>query len=175
MKFVILLFAITLSACVPVIIQRYNIEFHDQQGLKAVMYGKRDLDNPVFQFEIPLEYELTRDEYSVHLEVDGVRVFTKALNNAGKLLQLRGDPKYVAQSSTERSCNVFGLSGSTDKLFPTNKVLIFSWSPYRVCFPRDETKVLSFSVLDDKGNVMGTESLPFEVVTREFTWEYDAI
>ena len=176
MKFVILMFTITLSACVPVIIQRYNIEFLEHPNLKIINFGKRDLDNPILQFAVPLEYELNRDNYSVHLMVDGVMVYTKATNHESNLLQLKGDPKFVEKSETEIGCHVFGLIDSVDGLSPRTKILVFTWvSYYEECFSKDDTKVLSFSMLDERGNIVGTESLPFEVVTRELTWEYDAL
>ena len=91
MRVIAFMLTISVSACVPVIFKQHSIEFLQQPGLKIVKSGKRDIDKPIFRLEVPLEYELTRDTYSIHLEiVDGVRVYTKALDAKGNLLGIMG-------------------------------------------------------------------------------------
>ena len=175
MRVIAFMLTISVSACVPVIFKQHSIEFLQQPGLKIVKFGKRDLDQSVFRLEVPLEYELTRDTYSVHLEVDGVRVYTKAMDVEGNLLGIMGNPVPVTRSGTY--CSAFGLPLTKDGgASPKNKILIYTWLFYlSACFSNEDTKVLSFSVLDEGGNLMGTESLPFDMMSKEFTWEYDSI
>ena len=175
MRLIAFMLTISVSACVPVIYKQHSIEFLQQPGLKFVKFGKRDIDKPIFRLEVPLEYELTRDAYSIHLEiVDGVRVYTKALDAEGNLLGIMGNPVPVTRSGIY--CSTLGLPLSKDRVLPKDKILIYTWSSHRsACFSEEDTKVLSFSVLDEGGNLMGTESLPFDVKISAFKWGYDAI
>ena len=170
MRLIAFMLTISVSACVPVIYKQHNIEFLQQPGLKIVKSGKRDIDQPIFRLEVPLEYELTRDTYSIYLNVAGVRVYTKALDAEGNLLGIMGNPVPVTRSGIY--CSTLGLPFSKDRVLPKNKILIYTWSSHRsACFSEEDTKVLSFSVLDEEGNLMGTESLPFDVKIKAFKWD----
>lgn len=163
-----------LAGCVPKFYEYHNIVLLPQSGLRVANIGKIDLDNLYFNSDSPLEYEINRVDYTVAIHVYGAEVYLKIVGHQKNLLNIVGNP-YKTQLGGVR-CSSFSTPDSYDKWAPGDNYLNFSWYAHRdICFTKEDSKVISFSVYNSDDELLGQESLPFEVLVNGRQMFVDAI
>ena len=167
--------ALLVGACTPVLVEYHYMSFVDVPGIKVLEYGKVDV-RPMFGHkDMPLQYELKRDEYTLFLSVDmraigGERMMLKT-DRTDWHVRVVDRPEY----DTPNSCGAVGrfVSRRTIDEMREKGVLHLWGVASAYCGKRESggrvlidkmPGVLDYQILNDDGDIVAEERLHFKLV-----------
>ena len=174
-KTILFLFAVFLmNGCVPVKYDYYYISFEDTPDIKTLTYGKTAINKLESHEPMPIEYELNRGRYTLSIEIDQKSKrpasFVRAKNLEGLGLKV--------EAITDGSkCGGFDFLTVDIK---DDEFLRYEWWGFvkAECLNKKistNEMSINFRVMDDTGNLLGEERLPFKLIKNGIYIEQDAI
>ena len=170
-----------ISACAPVFYNYYYISFEGYPDIKVLHYGESKVSNLKHHEEMPIKYQLSKESYTVYLDLDlvtngGPRLFIKAKKKNGSPLDIHG--VVTSNIAPSKRCGLFDEPYPQDKVPVNELVKVYNWYLSRNgCSMSDDNTnrmVVSFEVINDN-KVIGKEVLPFKIVHNGFYILNDAI
>ncbi|MGI9251119.1 MAG: hypothetical protein ACR2PR_07975 [Pseudohongiellaceae bacterium] len=142
--------------CVPIPFDLYYMSFESAPGAEVLAYGKSALPRTIGDSPMPINYKLTREEYTVFLDIDTEywpASFVRVESVKGLELKIVPIVKFM-------NCGYF------DRHIYGEKGLKYEWGrihgkecPYEGFY--NEEQLMKFTVVDSTGSILGEESIPF--------------
>jgi hypothetical protein len=148
----------SLMGCTQTTFKYYYVSLERVDGVEVVKQARLKLENLEKNSEIPTEYVLSRDRYTLKFLI-GAKSYSPHLNISvngfDKTLTLkhRRDMKVVSEKGN--ICASYYLNNDD------HSIMDFGWSIG--CVSDDIKKLISFDVVDLSGVVVAKEDLPFTV------------
>lgn len=176
-KTTLLLFLVFLvNGCVP-IKYKYNyyyMSFEDTPDIKILIYGKAAIRKLESHKSMPVEYELNRDRYIISIETDQKSKrpasFIRAKNPEGQSLKV----KSITGGSKCGGFDFLTVNIEDDEF------LRYEWWGFvkAECLNKEisaDEMTINFRIVDNVGNSLGEERLPFKLIKNGIYIEQDAI
>ena len=170
------------TACAPVYQSYHYISLAQNPDINILEYGKFDRGHLINHNEMPVRYELARSLYALHFELDlkqpnGYRMVIRLNSRSAPPFKVIGGvlPTVSPVEECERYSN---------HMFPHDNIpndeqaLSYTWYLFRsgCALDGDEnSKIMSFHVIDERGEIAGEEVLFFRFVRNGGYISYDAI
>lgn len=166
--FAIVVAAIFIGACVPRDYPYYYMSLH-APGIKVVSTGRPTLNGVSDAKEMPTQYKLDRDGYTLTFDVEQ-NSYWPSIKMAA--FSLQGEP-YILELDTDNRCST--VSSDTH----LNTVML-TWNPpfKRGCNdkePQLEEQYFVLLVRNEKEVIVGKESIRFSLVRNGTYTESDAL
>lgn len=147
------------------------------QNIEITRYGKSELSGLEGSIEMPLSYELIRDEYTIVFELDKQSYWPSVFVG----VKSTGDFEYSVEPVEVENCGGFenfGIEYSIENLHAKKYV----WSPAfrQNCEVNDNeeypvAQIIGFKILDQNGDTIAEEMLPFSLVLNGTYVEHDSL
>ena len=186
-KTILFLFvAFLISSCV-VTHGYYYISLEEIPGIKTLAYGKSERGNIRSHEAMPVEYELSRDRYILLIEIDrksnwpASYIRAKSLEGLDLQVKVTADVEAVREGRAPRT--PYTCSGFDFFAFDTENdtLLRYEWWGFfegEICSLRNisaDDLTMRFRVMDNAGNLLGEERLPFRLIRNGLMIEYDVL
>ena len=147
----------------------YYLSLAGVEAIEVLEMGVVERDRVFFHDPMPIRYRLSRDAYVIeinrNLDHGSPTIWIKAATPAGANLALE-------QSRDDRCDSWWDFSQNSG-------YYEYSWSNLRNCLPvgeeAEERQVIGLVVRNEAGDVIGEESLPFEIVRNGTIVRIDSI
>ena len=174
-KTILFLFVVLLTnGCVPIKYDYYYISFEGAPDIKTLTYGRAVISKLESHESMPVEYKLKRDRYIVFIETDKKSKRPASFIRAKKL---EGQDLKIEAITNSSKCGGFDFLTVN---IEDEQFLRYEWWGFvkAECLNKEiiaDEMMISFRVIDDAGNLLGEERLPFKLIKNGIYIEQDAI
>ncbi len=176
----IVVFIVLLQGCVPVFLRHYYISLEDIPEIQVLEYGTYDYGPFFFNDDMPTKYVLSREKYIIYFDItkSGIVItglFIYSVSHDGSSLVIK-------TKKITGNCGGFFPSYNMREASSRNPNAVpYLWGVYRqYCNPKKEDilrnyEEIVFDVVDEEGNVLGSESLSYDLIRNGVYITYDAL
>lgn len=168
-RWILVVTCVAIAGCGEPVFYRYRyIALRDVSGIEVVQEARAELDNLVSGPVFPIEYTVTRQQYSLSIRIDPKSFVTGATVELRESRKFRLVPRPRRGSRPERprSC------GAYDMVTPTANRFEFFWNMCGESVDPSEM-VIAFDVVAQNGTVF-EESLAFTLEKDGFYWIWES-
>ena len=169
---VLLLIVVVLTSNNPSIRSFNYITLVGVDSIEIVKRGKHSESALFFDSSIPLEYVLKRNSYSIHFSVHDYSIYTPSLLVSGKsrrggALLIRAIPNYAQKSQYGYGCP-WGTETYSGE---------YSIGWHLDCHSENHqvNKIFVFEVLNENGQVIDREKIPFKISSNGYFIHTDSL
>ncbi len=179
--YVPVIFIILLQGCVPLPPQKYYyMSINEFPGIEVLKYGTHSYEPLFFHDPMPTEYKLRRNAYILYIDVGVSGAIGSSLNIYS--VSHNGSSLTIKPITITRNCGGFHRNYSGRKYYLQHpNAVTYVWGKYgEYCDPTNGDIIrnyeeIVFDVVDEEGNVLGSESLSYDLIRNGVYITYDAL